>query len=177
MKKIFKISTVVLLFTIILFSCKDESKTPEVKIPNNFIFTVNLLMKKNDTLHLYYTEDNTINFKEENSMWVSSLGSEEVQKVRFELPKGVFPTQFRIDLGVNTENEKIIFKGFNMEYKGKSKEYIEPTVYNYFRIDDNTTIIDSITKELSRKDPKIKAGASLYPHETILKPEIDNLVK
>ena len=171
-----------LLVTLFMFSCKNEPKTDEPKTDvevksNAFKVTLNLLIKKNDTIHLYYTEDNTISFNEESSIWTSVPGKEQVQDVTFELPKDVFPTEFRVDLGVNKENEKIIFKGFRFDYLDKSFIANENTLYNYFRVNTDNTNFDATTKELSRKDPKIAAGPCLYPLEIPLKTEIDKLAK
>ena len=105
-----------LLLAVALFSCKKEDEAKQ-EIDNKFKVTLNLLIQKNDTLHLYYTEDNSINFKEESSIWLSLPGKNEAQDLTFELPEDVFPTQFRLDLGVNQENEKMTVKsvelGFN----------------------------------------------------------------
>ena len=166
-----------LLVAVIMFSCKNEVKQDEAKqeINNKFKVTLNLLIKKNDTLHLYYTEDNSINFKEESSIWLSLPGKNESQDITFELPEDVFPTQFRFDLGVNQENEKIKLNSVKFDYLDKSNLISESLLYNCFRINADNTTIDSVTKELSRKDPKTIAGPSLYPHEAILKKELDQL--
>jgi hypothetical protein len=170
-----KIILTALLLSILLFSCKNESKTNEVgQIKKNvFKFNLDLLIKKNDTIHLYYTEDNTINFTEENSMWVSILGKNDAQQMTFELPEDFFPTQFRIDFGVNGENEKIKLNSVKFDYLDKSNLISESLIYNCFRINADNTTIDSVTKELSRKDPKAIVGPSLYPQEAILKTELD----
>lgn len=172
----------ILLFILTLSSCKKESKvdsTVDTKVLDKKIFkvTLDVTLKRNDTLHLYYTEDNTLNFNEENSIWTSVAGKEAVQEVNFELPEDVFPTLFRIDLGVNKENEKIIFNGFKFDYLGNIFKADETTVYNYFRVNTDNTNFDSITKELSRKNPSIDAGPCLYPLEASLKTEIDKLYK
>lgn len=171
-----------LLVTVFMFSCKNEPKTEEPKAEvevksNAFKVTLNLLIKKNDTIHLYYTEDNTINFNEENSIWTPVSGNEAAQDVTFELPKDVFPTQFRFDLGINRENEKIVVKGVKFNYLDKLFAINESSVYNYFRVNIDNTNFDPATKELSRKDPKIAAGPCLYPLEVQLKTEIDKLAK
>ena len=170
----------VALVSVFMFSCKNEPKSdepkPEVK-DNTFKVTLNLLIKKNDTIHLYYTEDNTISFKEESSIWTSVPGKDVAQDVTFALPKDVFPTQFRLDLGVNRENEKIVLKGINFNYLDKAFAINESSIYNYFRVNTDNTNFEATTKELSRKDPKIAAGPCLYPLEIPLKTEIDKLAK
>lgn len=166
-----------LLVAVIMFSCKNEDKQDEAKqeINNKFKVTLNLLIKKNDTLHLYYTEDNSINFKEESSIWLSLPGKNESQDITFELPEDVFPTQFRFDLGVNQENEKIKLNGVKLNYHEKSFAANDSLIYRYFRVNTDNSNLDTKTLELSRKDPSIAAGPCLYPLETQLKTEIDKL--
>lgn len=163
-----------LLLAVALFSCKKEDEAKQ-EIDNKFKLTLNLLIQKNDTLHLYYTEDNSINFKEESSIWLSLPGKNEAQDLTFELPEDVFPTQFRLDLGVNQENEKIKLNGIKFNYKEKSFAVNDSAIYRYFRVNTDNSNIDTKTLELSRKDPKIAAGPCLYPLEIQLKTEIDKL--
>ena len=169
-----------LLVTVFMFSCKNEPKTDEPKTDvevksNAFKVTLNLLIKKNDTIHLYYTQDNTINFNEENSIWTAVGGKEVPQNVTFELPEDVYPTQFRFDLGVNKENEKIVLKGVTFNYLDKEFDINEKSIFNYFRVNTDNSNIDLTTSELSRKDPKVGAGPCLYPLEVQLKTELDKL--
>ena len=171
-----KVKSIVLaLFVaVIMFSCKNEGNQ-EKEINNKFKVTLNLLIKKNDTVHLYYTEDNSINFKEESSIWLSLPGKNEAQDLTFELPEDVFPTQFRFDLGVNIENEKIKLNGIKFNYREKSFAVNDSAIYRYFRVNTDNTNIDAKTLELSRKNPAIAAGPCLYPLEIQLKTEIDKL--
>lgn len=171
-----------LLFTVIIVSCKKEPKAQEIKpkeevVDKSFKVTLNLLIKKNDTIHLYYTEDNTIKFTEESSIWTSVLGKDQPQDVVFKLTESAYPTQFRIDLGVNKENEKIKLNGVKFNYLDKSFAVNDIAIYKYFRVNTDNSILDSKTNELSRKDPNISSGASLYPLEIPLKTEIDKLAR
>ncbi len=172
------------LLLLVITSCKNNTETNEKEpktdkeVKNNkFKVTLNLLIKKNDTLHLYFTEDKTINFKEESSIWTSVLGNDVAQEVTFELPKDVFPTELRLDLGVNKENEKIQLKGIKLDYMNKSFTINESSIYQYFRVNTDNSLFDAKTNELSRKNPEIAAGPCLYPLEIQLKTEIDKLVK
>jgi hypothetical protein len=171
----FKRIFLVTLAAVVMFSCKNEPKT-EV-IDNKFKVTLNLLIQKNDTIHLYYTEDNSINFKEESSIWLSLPGKNETQDITFELPEDVFPTQFRFDLGVNPENEKIKLNGVKFNYREKSFAVNDSAIYRYFRVNTDNSNLDPKSLELSRKDSKIAAGPCLYPLEVQLKTEIDKLAK
>lgn len=173
-----------LFITLTLMSCKKEDKNEikqeEVKddvTKNQFKVTVDLLLKKNDTLHLYYTEDGSINFTEENSIWTSALGQNSNQEVVFLLPKDIVPTEFRIDFGVNTNQDEIILNQVRFDYNDKSFVASNDKIFNYFRIDESVTVLDSKTNGLRRKDPTQKKGASLYPLEIPVRSEIEKLFK
>ena len=63
-----KIVTIILM-TIALASCKSDKKDDKPandselkKEENSFNVTFNLIVKKDDNFHLYYTEDKSINF-------------------------------------------------------------------------------------------------------------------
>lgn len=48
-----------------------------------------MVVKKDDNMHLYYTQDGSINFDEKQSVWMP-VGNESAQEVTFKLPKDVF---------------------------------------------------------------------------------------
>ncbi|WP_412464798.1 hypothetical protein [Flavobacterium mekongense] len=177
-----KLITVLLGMSLLLISCKNDEKKQEqtVEDPNKELFkvTLDLVIKHNDTLHLYYTEDNSINFTEEASIWQAVPGNPNAQQMTFILPKDVFPTQFRIDFGVNNkENEEIVLNGIKFNYLDKSFAAMGDNIFMYFRPDENATNLDRANRILKRKNPSEKKGASLYPHETVLGPEILKLAK
>ena len=91
----------------ILISCKTDKKETEdavtVETEKNvdlFKVSFDLVIKKDDNLHLYYTQDGSIVFNEKNSVWLPVTGKESVQKVTFNLPKDVLPTHIRVDFGI-----------------------------------------------------------------------------
>jgi len=170
----------VFLLVLVLVSCKKEQTTaPNLEQINQNLFkvTLDLNIKENDTLHLYYTEDGSINFNEENSIWQSILGKPESQPLTFSFPENTIPTELRLDFGVNVANKEILINGVKLEYNNKTFEAKGADVFKFFRLDENVTLQDVKTKGLKRKDPKRRNGASLYPLEIPLKTEIDKLVK
>ncbi|MEY2693400.1 MAG: hypothetical protein RIT03_1791 [Bacteroidota bacterium] len=187
MQKNFNMKTRVILASLFvsmaLFSCKKEVKeeAAEAVVVDDtkdlFKVSLDLLLKKNDTLHLYYTEDGSINFTEESSVWLPVSGKETNQEVTFMLPKDVYPTELRMDFGVNGQQDDVLLNKVKLDYMDKSFVISDSLIYNYFRIDENVTVMDPKTKGLRRKDPKQRNGASLYPHEVALKAEIDKLAK
>jgi hypothetical protein len=179
-----KFIAVLVLLTTLMSGCKNEKSIddletvkPEV-IDNSFKVTLGVIVKENDDFSLYYTEDGSIDFTKIDPIWMSVKGSEALQKVSYSLPEGVFPTQLRLDFGINKEQEDIILKSVILEYKGNKREFIGVNLLDFFRADENkctfdpkTGVIKALIKDGVRQNP------SLYPHEANLKPEIEKLVK
>jgi hypothetical protein len=139
------IFAVLLVFT--LFSCKDEKKpaaveTPKEKASQTFDVTLNVTVKKDDSFHLFYTEDETINFDEKQSVWVELKGKETSQDVVFRLPEDVIPTHLRLDFGINKEQEDMTVNNFKMEYMGKKFEAKGPDFFTYFYPNLECTNVD-----------------------------------
>jgi hypothetical protein len=166
-----------------LISCKKEennkTESQEEIVDNTkdlFKVSMDLLIKKNDTLHLYYTEDGSVNFNEESSIWQSISGKDANQEITFNLPQDVYPTQFRIDFGVNKVNEEIVLRRIKFDYLEKSFIASDSMIFMYFRPDESNSIVDKTKKTLRRKD-KNQYTISLYPHQDVLGKEIMNLAK
>ena len=176
-----KIKLFVSLFVVVfcLTSCKKKvEKTVKVDLTKElFKVSLNLLMQKNDTLHLYYGQDMAEDYTEENSIWLPVEGKEIAQKVTFNLPEAVLPVKLRIDFGVNRENEEIVLNSIGFDYYDKTFIANESTIFNYFRPDESATIIDYNKRTLKRKDPNSVKGASLYPHDEAVRAELEKLIK
>lgn len=186
-KKMIKMKTkfiAILLLITTIFSCKNDSNNEKSNVENNQTgvtknvkITLNVVVKKDDNFQVYYTEKSSNDFNEKESVWVEVKGSENPQDVVFNIPEDVIPTMFRLDFGVNQKQEDIKLNGVNIEYLGKSFKTQIPLLANYFRpepstsIDFKTGIIKAIIKDGKRQEP------ALYPHETVLQPEIEKLIK
>lgn len=182
MKTKFIIAVLVLLG--IFTGCKNEKSLDslevvksEVAVDDSFKVTLGVIVKKDDNLSLFYTEDGSIDFKGE-PIWQGVKGNDGVQEVVYTLPEGVFPTQLRMDFGMNKDQEEMVLKSVLLEYKGNKKEFIGANLANFFRADENkctfnpsTGVIKAVVKDGVRQYP------SLYPHEASLLPEINKLAK
>jgi hypothetical protein len=163
----------VFLLAFSIFSCKnnktENAPTEPVKEDKNFKVTIELIAKKEDNMHLYFTEDKSINFTEEKSVWVPIKGSEQAQQVVFNLPEDAIPTDLRIDFGggVNKEQKELVLKNFKMEYFDKTFEVKNAVIFNYFYPNKDNTILDIENATLRRvKEDQIMAP-SLYPHKAL----------
>ncbi|WP_293891784.1 hypothetical protein [Flavobacterium sp.] len=159
---------------IALLSCKndvkqaEEAKPAEVK-EKQFLVTLDLIAKKDDNMHLYYTQDKSINFEETESVWAQIKGSDNVQQVVFKLPEDVIPTDFRIDLGYgkNVEQTEIVLKKMTFNYLDKMFVASGADIFNYFYPNQENTIVDKSTGVLKRKTVDQVTAPSIYPHTTL----------
>lgn len=169
-----KFKAALLFITLLsIISCK-ENKT-EDKLNNesvavekdNSIFKVSfdLVIKKNDNMHIYYTQDGTINFDEKNSVWMPVTGNENSQTVTFKLPEDVLPTAIRVDFGFgkNIEQSDVELKSFRMDYYGKVVEAKGVSIFDYFYPNKENTEIIPGTSILKRLKKDQESGPILYP--------------
>jgi hypothetical protein len=173
------------VFVSVFYGCKDENKQqePDAKkteevVNNSFTVTLDIVAKKDDNLHLYYTEDNSINFTEEQSVWAEIKGNEAAQKVVFKLPEDTLPTDLRFDIGYgkNIEQKEIVVNNINFEYFGKSFNIKGNEIANYFYPNKESTILDATTGILSRVKVDQETAPSLYPQIT-LKQELLKIIR
>jgi hypothetical protein len=183
MKKRFLIALSIILS--VLYSCKDDSSKKEINISeekevinNLFVITLDIIAKKNDNLHIYFTEDNTINFTEDKSAWHEIKGSEASQKAVFKLAEDLLPTNLRLDLGYgkNPEQKEIVVNSITFEYLNKTFVIKSNEIVNYFYPNKDNTILDAETGTLKRIKADQETAPSLYPHAT-LQDELLKLMK
>lgn len=163
-----------LLVSIVLFSCKNEAKkeSEEVKVQevsNVFKVILDVKVNKDDTFHLFYTEDSSINFTEESSLWVELKASPDSQQVEFILPENIIPTQLRVDFGINKDQEDIVINSFKMEYNGKNYQVGGNQFFTLFRPNELVTQVDLSTNTIKpvKKEGGQYFGPSFYPLEPL----------
>ncbi|WP_162126808.1 hypothetical protein [Flavobacterium phycosphaerae] len=173
-----KFFAAVILFSVLLTSCKDDkSANATAQDPvkeQGFKVVVNATVKKDDSFSIFYTEDGTADFTKIQPIWVDVKGSNTPQDVVFNLPADVYPSQLRLDFGVNKTQEDIVFNSATFSYFDKSEKISGPDLGIFFRQDDSkctydykTGVIKALVKDNVRTFP------SLYPHEE----NMSNLLK
>lgn len=175
-----KILLVLLVFSLV--GCKNEksenTQIPEViqqPVGNDFFrVTIDVVAKKDDAFHVFFTEDKSINFTEENSVWVEFKGSEASQKLVFDLPKDRFPNQLRLDFGINKDLGEVKINNIEVSYKGKTLNMAGAEFTKYFRPNESSTLVDPVNQSLKPAKPGL--NTSLYPLET-LSFELEKLLK
>lgn len=170
-----------LIISMAVIGCKDDKKVEEEKAPkvdNFFKVSFDLIIKKDDNIHLYYTQDGTLNFNEKNSIWVPLKGSETVQTITFNLPEDVVPTHLRVDFGagINEQQSGVDIKSFAMNYFDKKVIANGLSFFDYFYINESNTKVDKGTSILQRLDKKQSGGPMVYP-QTLLTQKIQEMTK
>jgi hypothetical protein len=159
-------------------TAKDESKDIDTTVEsiNTFKVTAKVIVKKDDDFCLLYTQDGSIDFKD--GVWQVVKGSENEQTVEFSLPEDVFPTQLRLDLGRNKEQEDILIKSVKFEYLGNERELVGAQIGAFFRADVSKCTYDYETGVIKGLViDNVKQSPSLYPHESVQAQELPNLMK
>jgi hypothetical protein len=124
-----------LVFMSMFFSCKDDSKIEEEVVVQNkpvFKIALDLVIKKDDSLQVFYCENGETEINGANTVWSSVKGNNNSQQVIFNLPEDVFPTKLRIDLSKNKDQDEIEIKGFTINYDKKSFSVKDTMFYQYF---------------------------------------------
>ncbi|WP_396160471.1 hypothetical protein [Flavobacterium sp.] len=177
-----------LVLTLSFVSCKNEEKKDgqevvgEIKKENPKTFKVifKVLAKKDDSFHLYYSEDGTLNFPEDTSIWVQVKGSSTPQDVVFEIPEDHIPTQLRVDFNSVQKEEELQILNFRMKYFNSEFTAEGKYFFDYFGPNEET--IEFVDKDKVIFKPKNVAGKryappSFYPSEVAMKNRIDQVVK
>lgn len=153
-------------------SCKDGEKktdTVDAKTENpddgRLKVSFDLTIKKDDNLHLYFTEDGTINFNEQQSVWLPVKGSDASQKVTFVLPEEVVPTHIRVDFGhgKNPAQSDVALTSFGLSYLGQDFQAQGTDIFKYFYPSAETTKIVEGTATLQRLKSAQESAPILYP--------------
>jgi hypothetical protein len=167
-----------------LIGCKNEnagsSETDLTKQEQKNLFRVTVEAKvlADDFIHLYYTEDGSIDFGKNKPISSKVVGSKDFQYVIFNLPEDVIPNELRFDFGSNEKQEDIYLKSIKFDYANKSKLLSGLEIGNFFRADGNNCLFEINTGKISsiKKDGK-RQMPLLYPHEAALKNEIEKMIK
>lgn len=154
--------TILLLVLLLGFSCneskkqeegvKSEIKKEKTEISKDNILKIKLQFKatQEDKFELYYSEYETnVNFGVNDRLAQYVKASDEFQTLEFNLPKDMFPSNFRIDLGDNPlKNESPIeIKSILLEWNGhvitidhalissffQPNAYLQPNDTGYYR--------------------------------------------
>jgi hypothetical protein len=173
----------IIAISTLVLSCKNEKQVepeaaPQAEQPvanNRFRVILDVTVKKDDNLQVYYNTGK--GFNEEEAVWAAVKGMPDSQKVVFELPDEVIPLSLRIDLGVKEDQQDIIFSGFEMSYSGKTFESRGYEIGKYFYpLEGTEADFTSGVVKVKLKDGK-RVEPAFNPIDENLSVEIGNITK
>jgi hypothetical protein len=156
MSKVYSFFCLILLIS--FSSCKKDKKS------ETFSIEISLVMKYSDSIHIYYSKTESIEFNETMSFWKKIQGSKKNQILTINFPDTIQPNQLRLDFGRNYKQQEIILNEITLLYKQKVFSAKGKEIYNLFRVDNSNTRIDKLTGSLIRKDQNQVNGPSIYPN-------------
>lgn len=130
-------SLIILLITLISFSCKRDKKITNTQEESEFVdldnekqiefetentdesfkIILEAIVTKDDKFNLMYLTDKITSWSPKGLIKKNILGQDDAQKIEFIFPKGVFPTKFRIDTGTNKNQTMIDFYKITFRFK------------------------------------------------------------
>jgi hypothetical protein len=135
MKNRFLILVLASLTTLVSCNGKKEENKEESKPVNEFFSVeVEALASKTDDFVMYYSEDNTSNFKDANAVWHGIKGGVD-EKVNFVLSGEKIPTHFRLDFGLKNQ-DSVVVKNIKVDFFGNSFLVKGSDFFTYFIKDE-----------------------------------------
>ena len=160
-----------IILSCILFSCNQNQNK------NVLSLSLDTVIKHNDSINVFYTTDNTINFIDKHSFWSKVKGNSKNQTIQIAFPDSIKPKQIRIDFGNNINNQEIVLNKICISYLESSFEAKGEEIYWHFRPDENNTVLDKKNGVLKRINPTQINGPSIYPKGDKLKEQLNLLYK
>lgn len=162
-------------FVVLTTSCKKEkdanaADSDKPAVIENFRVEMDVVVSKPDSFALYYTENNTIDFTEVMALWKAANGGNVEEKVVFDLPEEILPTDIRLDFGLNKSQESVVVKHVKMSYYGNVFEFKGSDFFNYFIKDANfkaETDPVSGTMTITKNGPEYKTPF-FYPRQELI---------
>lgn len=173
MKKIFLTS--IFAGLLIVTSCKNDQKEKEVseKSATPFFYAeVDVEAAQKDDFALYYTEDNSVNFNGDLAEWSGTKGGNAKETITFKLREDKFPTNIRLDFGINKAQDSVKVYQVKIGYQDRSFTIPGAAFFTYFinnekdfsaSIDQKSGALKIVKKESTYNTPYF------YPTEELNK--------
>lgn len=132
-----KIFILVFLSLTALISCnskKGENKEDSNQVNEFFSVEVEALASKTDDFALYFSEDNTSNFKDINAVWHGIKGG-TYEKIPFVLSEEKVPTHIRLDFGLKNQ-DSVVVKNIKIDFFGNNFQVKGSDFFTYFIKDE-----------------------------------------
>lgn len=132
-----KLLTAFFLLSLTFISCKNDDKK-EVVSPieavksNTFDVIVDLVIKKDDELILFYKGSSINYFDDKNTVYYGIKGKQEPQSVTFSIPEGVLPNDIRIDISSKKDQEPVKINSISLSFEGRIFKVDQKDLLKYF---------------------------------------------
>lgn len=131
----------ILSFTFLIFSCgsksdnqNEENIVEEVKInPNTFKIEVEGIWKEDDELIVFWKDASISYFDDDHTIYQGVKGSNDPQKVIFELEEGFVPNDFRFDVSSKKEQSEIVLNYIKLEQQDRVFIITKEKLGEFFR--------------------------------------------
>lgn len=171
-----KFFIIAIAFLGMMSSCKDDKKTEgaestEAKAPGkqNFVVEMDVTTQTKDDFTVYYTEDGTNMFQPTQTVWRGVAGGGAKEKIVFDLPDEIVPTNIRLDFGMNKDRQDLTVDNIKFSYLDKSFQIKGSDFFNYFIKEERTVT------EVNAQNGTIKLGKTtgndgtfFYPRQELL---------
>lgn len=150
----------IMCFTAVLFlffNCEKDYNT------NQLVITIDAVIQKTDSINVYYTRSNSIDFTDTQSFWIKVTGNKKNQNIQIIFPDSILPKQIRLDFGRNILQNDVVLNKMDFNYKNNSFSVKGKEIFYILRVDESNTIVDKLNGSIRRKTPKQIKGPSLYP--------------
>ncbi|OYQ41556.1 hypothetical protein [Flavobacterium aurantiibacter] len=168
-----------LFLAIFLLACKGEKQTEQVAVEkpvdSKVKIVVDMIVPKDDSFQIFYTEDGTSVFNEEKSVRVNVKGQPTTQKIVFNFPEDVAFSFLRFDVGENKEQQQMKIENFTVDYFGKKFEAKGNLFFQFFAPNEQLTVDMNGSTFVPKKSGNIH-DPIFYPLEP-LGVELEKLVK
>lgn len=144
----------ILLFAVT--GCKNEKSLDELPVEKQEVkeaavqVVLNMTVKKNDVLEIFYTEDSSMDFGPK-SVRVDVIGKSDSQQVVFEMPDDAKLTNMRFDVGQNPDQDEMTVTNMIVKQNDKEFEISGADFFKYF----NTTEYTKDSKGSTIKTEKV----------------------
>jgi hypothetical protein len=153
-----------------LISCKnqEEKKLIEEVKANTFDVIVDLDIKKDDELILFYKDPSISFFDEKNTVYYGIKGKNEHQTIIFSVPEGVLPNDIRFDVSSKKDQEPIKINSITLSFQERKFIIDQKNLLKYFSPNefinfDETTGNITFIKKGENFDPFFLTKPAIYP--------------
>ncbi|MXN92573.1 hypothetical protein GR160_15195 [Flavobacterium sp. Sd200] len=146
-----------LSFLSLVTGCKNKSSLQTIPAVDNFRVEMDVNASKKDDFTVYYNETNNLDFSGDYAQWKGIEGGKD-ETVTIDMPKGVIPTDIRLDFGVNKEQQYVTVKNIKFSYNTSAFTIKGSDFFKFFNEDKNfKTETDTVQGTL-----KIMAQDGIY---------------